>query len=540
MTRLVWEEDSRRAGMKRRGSAKRAKGQSNESSTSPKNPPMPNSQHTDALINDTEGVDAKSSGAGDNSGAASVPVECCQSFAPPPPVEQLTVYQRLPFPHSLGSTESYLLDHYIGRFSRTYPTFSGPSNPFLSVLLPIAMQNRMVLDSLLTLSGARIWDGGWSSMEIETLKLRQRALSGCRKLLQRYNSNQRSVIEFTTDGKASMTQPTQQCPTATPAQNPDATDLLYLLTSSALFLLYEMITGDSCFKPHLNFTAQIFQKHSLTFNEEARKHPAEFEAFQFLHNLFLYNDLVMSTSLRVPTASDFYMRASSRRSDNLYPTVQDKQSRYYFPSLMARISALDTTVTEDDIEAWDGRLDWLPSFSLAEFQDSGVPNPISTGQENATGCSGALAEKEKPCCNDREIISKLYRVTAHIYRRQSFSTHGNAVTSIENMDSTSSTSLASSAIQLIQQLSEGSMFESTLLWPIGICGRELMGYHIWERHYVICRLQQLKQRFRMKHFQRAQEVLENFWCRKDREAMHGSVTASCWRKESVMDLILLG
>jgi hypothetical protein len=41
--------------------------------------------------------------------------------------------------------EALLLDNYIQCFSRTYSTCSDPSNPFLSILLPISMQAALAL-----------------------------------------------------------------------------------------------------------------------------------------------------------------------------------------------------------------------------------------------------------------------------------------------------------------------------------------------------------------------------------------------------------
>lgn len=101
-----------------------------------------------------------------------------------PPISQVIRYQQVSaYPRALNSTESLLLDRYIQRFSREYPTFSGPSGPFLSVFIPIAMKCGMVLDSLLALSGAQRWQHGAGSMDKESLRLRQRALKGARELL---------------------------------------------------------------------------------------------------------------------------------------------------------------------------------------------------------------------------------------------------------------------------------------------------------------------------------------------------------------------
>lgn len=497
MMRLVWEEDQRRVGMKKRGPAKHSKDHPNESST-------PENGSRDEVNGSAGSLFAHRPGAGTHLDAAS-----CHALELRSTVEHPKVLS----PHSLDSVESILLEHYIGCFSRTYPTFCGPTNPFLSVLLPIAMQSRMVLDSLLTVSGARIWDYGSSGMERETLKVRQRALRGCREVLERYSPNPRSVTGPTNSVML-------QHPAKAPAENIDVADFLPVLTSCTLFVFYDMLRGEDSFKPHLQFIDWLFRGHFLSFTNGSHKHPMASEV-RFLYNCFLYNDLVMSTSLRIPTASDFYVRAVSCIFEDPFPTetIQDQQSRYYFPSLIARISAQDTTITEADIEAWNGRLDWLPSLCLVDFHD---------------------ARTDGEALNDRDIISQLYRITAKIYRRQTFCGNPESIMSFEDMDPTSSSLLASSATQFIQQLSEGSVFDTALLWPISIYGRELTRDQLWERHYLLFRLQQLETRFRMKNFQRAQQVLANMWSRKDQEAMHESVTCSYGRNRFALDMILLG
>lgn len=139
-TRLVWEDDVRRAGMRRRGPPKSAKTQS-------------------------------------SSGAQIVNTTCSQSIAAAYEVyvqdrsllqqnessisQHTFEIQRQSFtchhllPANLTGNESILLDHYIQRFSRTYPTCSEPTNPFLSILLPLAMESSVVLDALLALSGTQ-------------------------------------------------------------------------------------------------------------------------------------------------------------------------------------------------------------------------------------------------------------------------------------------------------------------------------------------------------------------------------------------------
>lgn len=86
----------------------------------------------------------------------------------------------------------------------------------------------------------------------------------------------------------------------------------------------------------------------------------------FLLILFLYNDIIRSTSLRTPTLSTFFLgRITADPPISLQEDSQtDDVSRFEYPSPIARIIAGDTTVTDADIASWGGRLDWFPSFAL--------------------------------------------------------------------------------------------------------------------------------------------------------------------------------
>lgn len=453
------------------------------------------------------------------------------------------------YPNTLTETESLLLDHYIRRFSRTYPTFSGPTNPFLSVLLPLSMRHRVVLDSLLALSGAQTWKDRGFSMDEATLKLRQRALRGCRKLLMKHSTQN------------------QLGPAETPLLNAQVTnsdhletmgeeDLLFLLTICVMLLLYEKIAGEGQenWTPHLEFLARLFSHsfHHYMGNGTSSTNSAAIEAFRFLYNLFLYNDLVRSISAHTAPLSDFYLRigGSSSADAASFPGFLSSPSheagldenRYYYPHLIARISAGDRTVTDADIAAWDGRVDWLPSFPLAGA-DGNIHGKSPFGSISfVTECPHRDLEIANGLnkWDERKIISELYRVAARVYRMQAFcrsEKRGEAFSG--NMDAHESQIgiLAPWAVQLIQQLPEGSVFESALLWPIGIVSKDLTRENVAEREYILFRLQCLERRFQMKHFRRVQELLVEHWMKFDQEM---AINADDYISRSATDVILLG
>lgn len=427
-TRLVWEDDARRDGMSRRGPSKSSK------QSKPPKPPDP----VETIL------DPKT------------------TSAPASP----TLEMRGPscWPFEFQKTDSSLLDRYIGLFSRTYPAFSGPSNPFLTILLPLSMQCRSVLDSLLALAAVQTWSNGSFAMEADMLRLRQKALRGSRKLLISYSQGQE--------------------------------DVLNVLATCVLLLLYEKLVGEgqNNWTPHLAFSARIIPSRFFPIvSKPPRKEACRFprnETFRFLASLFFYNDLVRSTSMRTPTLSNFYHGHD--------PRFSQCDGQFYFPHLIARLSIGDLTVTEPNIATWDGRLEWIPSFALNP--------PQST--------SGATNSCEPAEWDENDIVAELYRKAAFIYRRQCFQQYFSD-DSGPGLDSLTyemtNEDLAVCAIQLLEFLPQGSAFETSLLWPIGIIAPELTASHEAERQHLLSKLQSLEERFQMRHYGKVAQYLTNLW-----------------------------
>ncbi|KAJ0415036.1 fungal-specific transcription factor domain-containing protein [Aspergillus carlsbadensis] len=463
-TRLVWEDDARREAMRRR-----ARGLPRRESPS------------------------------DRMGKCSAPENIAESAASkmsfrPRSVEnpkslELSLVTVSAWPFQLDATESALLDHYIQRFSNTYPTFSGPESPFLTVLLPLSTRSRVVLNSLLALSGVQTWQNGSFGMGEGMLKMRQRALRGCRMLLMRLYRSADVLSQSTIFDTTPFTRD----------------NVINLFASCMLLLLYEKLAGEGeeNWSPHLSFIA------SLCSHAEIGVIPSRDEAFQFLISLFSYNDLVRSTSLQAPTMSDFYLRGTSSAMPQHGSTV----SRFTFPSLIARISAGDTSVTDADIAAWDGKVNWFPSFALVSTE-GGDPEYLrsptfSDGQYIWKDPLLYHIEQLLPSheLTDDKIISRLYRIAAMVYRRQK----GIDRLAVRGY----CRQMALWAVQLLRLLPAGSAFETTLLWPIGIVARELTLADETQRAYLIYRLEALEHHFHMKHFSCVKDFLLSLWVAGD-------------------------
>ena len=182
----------------------------------------------------------------------------------------------------LDTTRSLLLGHYVHGFSRTYPAFPGPDNPFLSVFVPLASKSSLVLHALLALSGIQRLDHSNLAVKSTILQARQKALAGSRQLLARYVN----------------------VPSYRPLGDISNDDLLFLLASSMLLLLYEKFTGEgqANWEPHFQFMREVIICYRSRFMRNSRAA----EEFDFLQSLFAYHDLLRAMQLRTNVSSTFY------------------------------------------------------------------------------------------------------------------------------------------------------------------------------------------------------------------------------------------
>ncbi|KAL4970929.1 transcription factor domain-containing protein [Aspergillus stella-maris] len=422
------------------------------------------------------------------------------------------------WPFDLDTTESLLLENYIERFSQTYPTFSGPTNPFLTVFLPLSIQSRVVLDALLALSGVQSCSDGSFSMGDAMLKLRQKALRGCRQLLTNMNWTSEPEV-LNTDAAIASTQD----------------GFINLFASCILLLLHEKLAGEGPenWSPHLTFIARLCAQAGIQSSVSAGstdRSSSRKDIFNFLLNLFFYNDLVRATSLHKPTLSNFYIQ-------NVCPGSTQRQAtprldRFAFPRLIARISASDATVTDTEIITCNGTLSWLPSFALVvpgkEEEQIPFNHRIFTMEPRVHRIEQIFRPSE---LTDQNLVSQLYRLAAMVYRRQRIRVDlvQEGLNSMVTFRPWSNNTLALWAVQLVQLIPEGSTYESTLIWPIGIVARQLTSHDGAERAYIESRLKALERHFQMKNFSCVREFLVGFWNMRD----HGD-------ESSISQIILLG
>ncbi|KAM0244026.1 hypothetical protein ACHAP5_006690 [Fusarium lateritium] len=462
------------------------------------------------------------------------------------------------WPFELSEPEWRLLDHYVQRFSRTYPTFSAPNNPFLSIFLPLATRNRVVLDSLLALSGVQLWEDGAFTMERPMLQLRQSAIQGSIGLL--------AAVAGAGHGDAPLLPVQAQINILHKA--PFANDsgvamdnFVALLANCVLLLLYEKLSGgdQGAATPHLQFFASLFPTKTLvtlmTLESPAQTEPSLTqarpwsEALRFLCSLFLYNDLVRSVSNQTPTLSTFYYENDGADSipipfdvdpfDLDQPQLLDRllgAPRTSLPNMMARCSVGDVSITDEDIGMWDGRLDWFPSFALVrgttcetrhDTADFGLPvaDPF-IGSDPIFAALNSFTDTSK--FGDEKTMSELYRVAAVIHMRQVRPATYESSGSSNKTTSTQSRmgNLPTWGIELLRLLPESSPWQSCVLWPIGIIAREL--YRVEEQQFMAERLLGLEKRFKIKLYRAVREKLLKIWTEQDwHMAEKGTETLLC-------------
>ena len=397
----------------------------------------------------------------------------------------------------LDPAERLLLDHYINRFSRSYPTLSGPDNPFLQILVPLATQSSAVLASLLALSGVQSFGDQNAAFEQTLLKLRHKALRGCRALIGPLSITEQSM------GNINIGNAFQ-----------DRTELLFVLASCGLLLLYEKLTNEgheNC-TPHLQFFSRLLSDQILPAMDHVVDDAAQtswHSAFKFLRSLFLYNDLVRATSFATPSMVKNHLDTISRGTGLEILDASSSAGRFEFTHIISRLSHGDLSVTDADIELWSGRLDWIPSFALTSERDMAWPSQLSYRLDHIKLLQFRELEHvyKVSTWDDRVIICELYRVAAMIYKRQCFRRSASLSVDMGN--------LPSWATQLVCALPIESAYANMLLWPIGIVTQELGQTCTWERSAILTKLDVLQCRYNMSHFWRIRIYLTEEWQRQD-------------------------
>lgn len=492
-TEIIWEDDQRREGMRKRGQRARIQTIKNHLASATARgrnylgtnaQEAPSRESVDFVTSDQNRSysslwssnepphsDCFESDAVDEN----FDMSCIQTHHP--------LSEALPInPRRLTSKQALLFDRYIHRFSRIYPSCQHPSNPFLSVLLPMALSNDTVFTALLALSGAQTWGAEWEELQQETLRARHHTIQTCRKLLS-------DVCEGGISGLRVL-------------ESAANTDLLCLIACVTILLIYEKLSGENYqnWKPHLDFVGHVFNNAERIFSQSCRSS----EAFQFLLHMFVYNDLVGSTSLRTTTLSKLYVEAVQASESVIFSGRGVYSSRYYYPSLISRISSGDQSVTLSDISNWDGQLYWFPSHCLEKTEE--IPSPPDNGILPSS---------------DYVITAEIYRAAAVIHHQHMLGKTSSSSPSstgsqpclplLDHQEDNDPFYYHRHAVQLMDLLPEASPVENVLLWPISIFAPDLTSEHVAERESVIRRLEGLEKRFQMRHFRRAREILQEGW-----------------------------
>lgn len=415
------------------------------------------------------------------------------------------------WPFSFDATESLLLNHYVQRFARSCPTFAEAENPFLRVILPLSVESRAVFDSLLTLGCVQSWSNGTFLFERSMLQSRQKALRGCRVLIQELGTASDNVL---------MIQDISHLKTKNGRQT------LYLLMNCALLLLYEKLTGDlqESGSMHLDFLARMLSRNAL-LQMAHKSHRNDLvsssmgEALQFAVNLFLYNDFVLSTSLQSKAFSALYLTdvEQTLAGPELIDYSSQYGSRHVFPGIMTRIAAGDGRVTDWDIARWDGNLGWLPSFAL----QPDCERPVYWAVPVAIGAFVMGPEFK----NLHEIVhvnswsescmtSELYRIAGSMYRRQR-AARGPEPGAETELSISCLGNLPRWSMQLLAALPVGSSFESSLLWPLGVIGTTLSASYKSEREALLARLESMDLQFHSKPLRGLVHHLKSYWATMD-------------------------
>lgn len=451
-----------------------------------------------------------------------LPMDLCkQQLRVRPEVDVDDLLPSSPFrfisPHPLGLTslQSMFLDHYLNNFSLKYPTYLDPSNPFLSTLVPLALKNRTVLCAILAIGGIQTGLEGRPDVRAEILVLKGRVLRGCQVLLQHFHPSLYAEYQPARPQKESEGNTVCEQPGNDHVRDGDEEDDLMLFAGVMLLMVHDKLSGEpySNLKPHLNF-AQHFERRN--HKKDARKVefiPPLSAHYQFLRNIFLYNDLLASIASGSSTMQDYGQDIASPVSgvpdgsvDGERPSMfKLARNRYYLPILLSRIANGGHKVMLADIERWDGNMTWLPSFS-----STGVVEAISVSERQPPSTSIADESEDR-------LISEIYRNAVKIFYFQRLRKHAEKVD--ENTTSTPFISMANYDSQIqhfnsilltnLRSLPLGSAYESSLLFPIGIAAMEI--HNTTEKTYVLTRLQLMEDRFQLYHFCTFREKLSAFW-----------------------------
>jgi hypothetical protein len=178
----------------------------------------------------------------------------------------------LPFPISGVDTPTHrrLFCHLTSVMGSILTTFAADNNPFNAVMIPLALGDRMVMNTLLSLAGSHLLKAqNWSSPDADLVRERARLHDGA---VQMQSSRIHSI-------KQHLSNPPQSI------QHHEE-----LLATSLLLCLYEICegSGDNAWRNHLDMARQVIDLASKPSNATTQSRTLTTDLNPFLLEFFVY------------------------------------------------------------------------------------------------------------------------------------------------------------------------------------------------------------------------------------------------------------
>lgn len=397
-------------------------------------------------------------------------------------------------PNSPGMTvlsplEPLLWDFYVNFFSRTYPTCSDASNPFLSCLIPIAFQCTPVRHALLAMAALQARHSYDGSIDQEIRRLRRSALAECRKI----------------SGRASGWQPLsseQSAGADTHFGFPGAMlilsreEKLCLVTTAVLMILSGKLAGANyeSFRPHMDFAREFFVFEE-TFGSDLED-MTQTPLYVFLRSLTAYNGLLASLAIGKAVSRESGAEQPCAMHIQL-PSDQSRAPNQAFLTILSRISEGVERVSSFEFDQWDGNLDFIPSLALLP------PDAFNDG----------------PGADEDITIREIYRSAGRVYFFQQLRDRQSLPQTLTTLSfppliaQKQIEKLITQAIELCRLLGETTRYNTALLFPLGIIAPELRNTS--DRAFVLSKLDLLQRTLHFEHFSGFSKDLIHAWARMD-------------------------
>ncbi|ETI19835.1 hypothetical protein G647_08849 [Cladophialophora carrionii CBS 160.54] len=390
--------------------------------------------------------------------------------------------------------EFLLWDHYINCFARNYPTCSDSENPFLSCLVPVAVRYEPVRFALLALSGLNAASRNFPSLQLSTKVFRLRALEGCQNICSgsRSRDKPKSAEDFfiLCSPQVLLTL--------------DEADKLCLVTTALMLALFGKLSGQDydSFRPYLEFAQYYFTCKTTADSTLAGVFTTTLPFF--LHSLVTYNHLLAMIAItQPPSMVDRRLQVPSFLPLSRCPP-QD------FVSLLWRAGNDVENVGLADFDSWNGDFNFLPSFSTRSVRPLDAQGYVR-GRifQSAAGTIHANAQDEQA------TVQEIYRTSSRIYffrqlRDRVDLIHSNTTRAYPPFVAQAQIrKFTKFAMGILRALPCDSVFNSALLFPLGIIGPELTCEN--DQAFVLQKLKLLQETLYFDVFRLFAEDLAKCW-----------------------------